>query len=41
VVAFHLANAAAPGGFVAWRAPTAQADPAAALTETLRKVLMR
>ena len=30
-----------PDGFVAWRAPTAPADPAAALTDVLETVLMR
>ena len=30
-----------PDGFVAWRAPTTPADPAAALTQALKKVLMR
>jgi 2-polyprenyl-6-methoxyphenol hydroxylase-like FAD-dependent oxidoreductase len=30
-----------PDGFVAWRAATAPADPAAALTEALSRVLMR
>ncbi len=30
-----------PDGFVAWRAPSAPADPAAALSDALEKVLMR
>jgi 2-polyprenyl-6-methoxyphenol hydroxylase-like FAD-dependent oxidoreductase len=30
-----------PDGFVAWRAPAAPADPAAALTDALEKVLMK
>ncbi len=30
-----------PDGFVAWRAPTAPADPAAALADALSRVLMR